>query len=86
MYKCLFQFDNISRDNDERFELLQECNDSMLERINSNLDDLSGIRKVPETVLVETEIHSEQLTDKQVSGSWNENKNAKTPTIISKAR
>lgn len=69
------------RDNDEKMELLQECNDVMLERINSNLDMLAGIRQNIEPVLVETEIISAPSTPKQNnsgnSGSWNEQR--KTP-------
>lgn len=79
-------YNYFSRDNDEKFELLQECNDSMLERINSNLDELSGIRKIPETVLVETEIQSEPMQESPASGSWNANKNSKPPTLVAKAR
>lgn len=59
-------------------ELLQECNDVMLERINSNLDILAGIRKNIEPILVETEISTIPTTPKQSNagsgGSWNENK------------
>lgn len=62
-------------------ELLQECNDVMLERINSNLDFLAGIRQNIEPVLVETEISTAPSTPKQNNagsgGSWNENR--KTP-------
>lgn len=60
------------RDNDEKFELLLECNDFMLERINSTLDDMAGIRKMPETVLVPAEIATTApVGDRAVSGSWN---------------
>ncbi|XP_031629161.1 exosome component 10 [Contarinia nasturtii] len=67
------------RDNDEKMELLQECNDVMLERINSNLDSISGIRKNIEPILVETEISTTPSTPKQnvgagSGGSWNERK------------
>lgn len=59
-------------------ELLQECNDVMLERINSNLDFLAGIRKNIEPVLIETEISTAPSTPKQngagSGGSWNENR------------
>ncbi|XP_055326131.1 exosome component 10-like, partial [Sitodiplosis mosellana] len=71
------------RDNDEKMELLQECNDVMLERINSNLDFLAGIRQNIEPILVETEISTAPSTPKQNAGassggSWNENR--KTPS------
>lgn len=63
-------------------ELLQECNDVMLERINSNLDVLAGIRQKFEPVLVESEMSSALSTPVQKGGgsggSWNE-KN-KTPS------
>lgn len=62
------------RDNDEKFELLLECNDFMLEKINSNLDELAGIKKNPETVLVQTEVSTPTAPAKPISGSWNENR------------
>lgn len=54
----------------------------MLERINSNLDFLAGIRQNIEPILVETEISTAPSTPKQIAGagsggSWNENR--KTP-------
>lgn len=69
------------RDDDEKYELLQECNDIMLERVNSNLDVIAGIRKEPETILVESTLQSTNF--KPVSSSWNNmtNKNAKTARI-----
>lgn len=74
----LFSFASHRRDNDEKMELLQECNDVMLERINSNLDFLAGIRQQIEPVLVETEINTVPSTPKSNSGgSWNEHR--KTP-------
>ncbi|KAG4077921.1 hypothetical protein HA402_013855 [Bradysia odoriphaga] len=63
------------RDNDEKFELLLECNDIMLERINTNLDELAGIQKKPVTELLQSDLHSvSPITSAAVSGSWNENK------------
>lgn len=64
------------RDNDEKMELMQECNDVMLERINSNLDILSGIRQKIEPILVESEISTAPATPKSSNnagsgGSWN---------------
>lgn len=73
----MFQY---RRDNDEKIELLQECNDVMLERINSSLDIIAGIRKNIEPILVETEISTTPSTPKQGAGSggsWNEGQ--KTP-------
>lgn len=65
------------RDNDEKFELLLECNDIMLERINTNLDELAGIRKKPVTELVQSDLHSvSTISPAAVSGSWNEKKKA----------
>lgn len=66
------------RDNDEKLELLLECNDIMLERINSNLDILSGIRQYPEQTIVESEMTTVPNVPKPInapaSGSWNENR------------
>lgn len=56
----------------------------MLERINSNLDELAGIRKVPETVLIQTEVSTEPVASKQASGSWNEKKNQSPHAAIAK--
>lgn len=63
------------RDNDEKFDLLLECNDFMLERIHSNLDEMAGIKKIPEMVLVHAEIKTKTLPQMPSSGSWNENRN-----------
>lgn len=69
------------RDNDEKHELLLECNDIMLERINSNLDILSGIRQYPEQTVVESDMTTattvlpvQKPDESPVSGSWNENR------------
>uniref|UniRef100_A0A336LL95 Exosome complex component 10 homolog n=1 Tax=Culicoides sonorensis TaxID=179676 RepID=A0A336LL95_CULSO len=59
------------RDNEEKFELLQECNDVMLERVNNNLDDLLGIRKSPETIVVQEEFRPVERKQTQLNGSWN---------------
>lgn len=57
----------------------------MLERINSNLDELAGIKKNPETVLVQSEIKTPALQVKPISGSWNDTKsNSATRTQITK--
>lgn len=50
----------------------------MLERVNSNLDTLAGIRKNADQIIVETEIKTTPTAKKQEaprhSGSWNENR------------
>lgn len=51
-----------------------ECNDIVLERVNSNLDVLAGIRINPETILVESEIKAAPIVQKPLSGSWNESR------------
>ncbi|XP_001660547.2 exosome component 10 isoform X1 [Aedes aegypti] len=61
----------VVRDREEKFELLQEFNDSMLERINSNLDEVAGIKKKHETVLVQSEIQLPAEPRQRLSGSWN---------------
>ncbi|XP_055522588.1 exosome component 10 [Wyeomyia smithii] len=61
----------LMRDCEEKFELMQEFNDSILERINSNLDELAGIKKKHETVLVQSEIQLPAEPRHRVSGSWN---------------
>lgn len=42
----------VRRDKEEKFELLQEFNDTMLEAVNSSLDELQGIRKTTPAVEV----------------------------------
>lgn len=64
----------VRRDKEEKFEILQECNDTMLERINSNLDEMAGIRKQTPTVLV-TEVKASPMTQKyQLSTSISRDK------------
>lgn len=64
----------VRRDKEEKFEILQECNDTMLERINSNLDEVAGIRKQNPSVLV-TEVKSSPMPQKyQLSTSLNAGK------------
>lgn len=63
----------VRRDKEEKFEILQECNDTMLERINSNLDEMSGMRKQTPAVLV-TEVKASPMPQKyQLSSSVNHN-------------
>lgn len=64
---------------DEQFEMILECNDLMLERINTNLDEISGIRRNPETVLIESKIGA-RVTAQEKAGSWNVNKNDPQPS------
>lgn len=52
----------------------------MLERVNSNLDILAGIRKNLDTILIETELKTAPITDKLSNGSWNENRKILTAT------
>lgn len=61
----------VRRDHEEKFDLLQECNDAMLERINSNLDDLDGMKKTPQTILIQTQIENTPQPKMSTSGSWN---------------
>lgn len=72
----------VARDREERFELLQEFNDTILERINSNLDEIAGIKKKHETVLLHSEIQLPVTPRQKVSGSWNESSNSgKSPVV-----
>lgn len=58
----------VNRDKEEKFELLQECNDAMLERINLNLDEMSGLKKSSESLMV-TEVKSVPLPRKYILAS-----------------
>uniref|UniRef100_A0A1Q3F1E6 Exosome complex component 10 homolog n=1 Tax=Culex tarsalis TaxID=7177 RepID=A0A1Q3F1E6_CULTA len=73
----------VARDREERFELLQEFNDSVMERINSNLDEIAGIKKKHETVLLHSEIQLPITPRPKVSGSWNESgsSSGKSPVV-----
>ncbi|XP_062535866.1 exosome complex component 10 [Armigeres subalbatus] len=76
----------VVRDREEKFELLQEFNDTMLERINSNLDEVAGIKKKHETVLVQSEIQLPSEPRQRLSGSWNNtNKTSSAAAAMVKA-
>ncbi|XP_067005258.2 exosome complex component 10 homolog [Anabrus simplex] len=61
---------NISRrDLEEKFDMIVDTNDVILERVGCNLDELAGIRRNPDPVLVEATGN----TTRVVSGSWNRN-------------
>lgn len=68
-----------NRDLQEKIELIVEANDTILERVANNLDELAGIKKNPE-LPVEIQTVSAQLP---VNGSWNKLNNA-TFTVSSK--
>lgn len=65
-----------------------ECNDVMLERINSNLDVLAGIRKNAEPIIVEAELPATPITPKPKGdgsgGSWNDSRNSSFSSPFSK--
>lgn len=92
MYRLLrFVFFLLSlyrRDNDEKLELMLECNDVMLERINSNLDILAGIRKNADPIIVEAELPATPITPKPKGdgsgGSWNDSRNSSFSSPFSK--
>lgn len=67
----------LRRDLEEKFELLVEANDQIFERIGNNLDEILGIRKNPEPVLVEAAGKT-----RAVSGSWNKDIARKTETSL----
>ena len=71
------------RQPDEQFEMLLECNDVMFERLQSNLDELAGIKKNPQTVVVESRLNSISplATPGKGAGSWNLKKNESSPTV-----
>lgn len=58
------------RDDDEKTDLVLECNDTMLERINSNLDEMSGLKKAPEVVLVQADapVNSQEKKRSSLTG------------------
>ncbi|GLV41632.1 Rrp6 [Carabus blaptoides fortunei] len=68
-----------NRDLQEKIELIVEANDTILERVANNLDELAGINKNPE-LSVEIQTVSAHVP---VNGSWNKLNNA-TYTVSSK--
>jgi len=58
----------LRRDFEEKFDLIVDANDSILERVGCNLDEMSGIRRNPEPILVE----AVSSCTRPVSGSWNQ--------------
>lgn len=76
----------VRRDKEEKFEILQECNDTMLERINSNLDEMSGMRKQTPAVLV-TEVKQSSVPQKyQLSTSFGERTSSPQTTKLITAK
>ncbi|XP_017481740.1 PREDICTED: exosome component 10 [Rhagoletis zephyria] len=69
------------RQQDEQFEMLLECNDAIMERLNSNLDELAGIKKNPQTIVVESHLNvaSGKPASGSGAGSWNLKKNETSP-------
>ncbi|CAB3387940.1 Hypothetical predicted protein [Cloeon dipterum] len=60
----------IRRDLEEKFELLLDTNDTILEQVALNLDEVAGIRKNP---AVETsEAKKNIIVARPLSGSWNQ--------------
>lgn len=61
-----------NRDSDEKMELMIDANDTILEKVAVNIDEMNGIRKtVNEPILMQTV--SAKLP---VNGSWNRMNNA----------
>ncbi|XP_037948594.1 exosome component 10-like [Teleopsis dalmanni] len=59
------------RTDDEKFDLLQQCNDAALERVNSNLDIYAGaVQKDIHPIIIESEVKKIDITTKN-AGSWN---------------
>nr|CAD7456538.1 unnamed protein product [Timema tahoe] len=67
---------NISqRDVDEQLDLVVDANDTILEHVANNLDEMDGIRRNPEVELIEAAIAP------TISGSWNVNKQMVVPNV-----
>ncbi|XP_073814612.1 exosome component Rrp6 [Musca autumnalis] len=71
------------RQPDEQFEMLLECNDAMFERLQINLDELAGIKKPPQTIVVESQITSTPTPGKG-AGSWNLKSNESSPSFAAR--
>jgi PMC2NT (NUC016) domain len=76
----LIQLQNIKgnivrREKEEKFDLLQEYNDLMMERVNINLDDMAGYKKQAAPIIVQAELKAAMGVRRGiVNGSWNEKK------------
>lgn len=55
----------LRRDVEEKFDLVVEANDAILERVGLNLDEMAGIRRNPEPVLLEAAV------TRPVNAPWN---------------
>ncbi|XP_013110735.2 exosome component 10 [Stomoxys calcitrans] len=71
------------RQPDEQFEMLLECNDALFERLQTNLDELAGIKKPPQTIVVESRISASASSGKG-AGSWNLKNNEASPTLAAR--
>ncbi|XP_075147723.1 exosome component Rrp6 [Haematobia irritans] len=71
------------RQPDEQFEMLLECNDSIFERLQTNLDELAGIKKPPQTIVVESRLNT-NTTPGKGAGSWNLKNNESSPTLAAR--
>uniref|UniRef100_A0A1A9ULZ2 Exosome complex component 10 homolog n=1 Tax=Glossina austeni TaxID=7395 RepID=A0A1A9ULZ2_GLOAU len=74
----VFKWQNIRgnierRQPDDQFDMLLECNDAIFDRLQSNLDELAGIKKNPQTVVVESRINNitPVKTTCKGAGAWN---------------
>lgn len=72
----------IRRDKEEKFELLQEFNDSMLESINCLLDEMQGIKKVAPPVEVREVKASPTVNKYQLSSVTNSIPSSPSVTLI----
>ncbi|KAL9899558.1 exosome component Rrp6 isoform 1-T1 [Glossina fuscipes fuscipes] len=73
----VFKWQNIRgniqrRQPDDQFDMLLECNDAIFDRLQSNLDELAGIKKNPQTVVVESRINNiTPVKTTTCKGAWN---------------
>ncbi|XP_069699387.1 exosome complex component 10 homolog [Periplaneta americana] len=61
----------LRRDFEEKFDLIIDANDHILERVGFNLDEISGIRRNPEPAVLVEAVGS---CTRPISGSWNVNR------------
>lgn len=73
----------VSKDFEDRLHILQDSNDTILERINTNLDEIVGInKKQPASVQVTTEVKIKSVNNYHLANSHSKIGSATNPQIV----
>jgi hypothetical protein len=74
----LFQVPKSGGNPSDILDMLSDANDQILERINTNLDEASGLKRDIDPVLIEVSSTSIVLNQPKISGSWNKSTKSAT--------